>query len=104
MGLIPSTETGQDFCSQTDQHTARCFGLNRETNPQVDLSEICTELIRKMSLRVYGGPVGKFLSGPVLWTSAVDQYCGPVLPVQFQFFPLISLQVSPHRFCQTQLQ
>ncbi|XP_024911850.1 laminin subunit beta-4 isoform X2 [Cynoglossus semilaevis] len=57
MGLIPSTETGQDFCSQTDQHTARCFGLNRETNPQVDLSEICTELIRKMSLRVYGGPV-----------------------------------------------
>ncbi|XP_075996664.1 laminin subunit beta-4 [Genypterus blacodes] len=58
MGLIPSIEAVQDFCSQTDLDSFRrfnCVGMAAEFNPQELLPEICAGLIKSMSARIHNG-------------------------------------------------
>lgn len=63
MGLIPSIESVQDFCSQSDLDSFRrfrCIGLAAELGPQESLPEVCEGLIKSMSARIHKGAVGKY--------------------------------------------
>nr|XP_046250599.1 laminin subunit beta-4 [Scatophagus argus] len=60
MGLIPSIESVQDFCSQSDLDSFRrfrCIGLAAELNPYESPPEVCEGLIKSMSARVHNGAV-----------------------------------------------
>ena len=60
MGLIPSIESVQDFCSQTDLDSFRrfrCIGLAAELDPQDGLPEVCEGLVKSMSARIHRGAV-----------------------------------------------
>ncbi|XP_034090119.1 LOW QUALITY PROTEIN: laminin subunit beta-4-like, partial [Gymnodraco acuticeps] len=60
MGLIPSIESVQDFCSQTDLDSFRrfrCIGLAAELDPQEGLPEVCEGLVKSMSARIHRGAV-----------------------------------------------
>uniref|UniRef100_A0A4W6C4H5 Laminin subunit beta-1 n=1 Tax=Lates calcarifer TaxID=8187 RepID=A0A4W6C4H5_LATCA len=60
MGLIPSIDSVQDFCSQSDLESFRrfrCIGLAAELDPQESLPEICEGLIKSMSARIHSGAV-----------------------------------------------
>ncbi|XP_019113332.2 laminin subunit beta-4 [Larimichthys crocea] len=60
MGLIPSIESVQDFCSQTDLDSFRrfrCIGLAAELSPHDSLPEVCEGLIKSMSARVHNGAI-----------------------------------------------
>ncbi|CAJ1055766.1 laminin subunit beta-4 [Xyrichtys novacula] len=59
MGLIPSIESVQDFCSQNDLDTFRrfrCIGLAAELS-QEPVPEICEGLIKSMSARIHKGAI-----------------------------------------------
>ncbi|XP_055365504.1 laminin subunit beta-4 isoform X2 [Betta splendens] len=58
MGLIPSTGSVQDFCSQRDVdsfHHFHCVGLAMEQNPQHSPVDICEGLIKMLSARIHNG-------------------------------------------------
>ncbi|XP_034391852.1 laminin subunit beta-4 isoform X2 [Cyclopterus lumpus] len=58
MGLIPSTDTVQGFCSQSDSlRLFRCIGLAVELKPEESLREVCEGLIGSTSARVHNGAV-----------------------------------------------
>uniref|UniRef100_A0A672YMI7 Laminin subunit beta-1 n=1 Tax=Sphaeramia orbicularis TaxID=375764 RepID=A0A672YMI7_9TELE len=60
MGLIPSIESVQDFCSQSDLDSFRrfrCVGLAAELGPEESLPETCDNLGKSMSARVNNGAV-----------------------------------------------
>ncbi|XP_029289830.1 laminin subunit beta-4 [Cottoperca gobio] len=60
MGLIPSIESVQDFCSQTDLDSFRrfrCIGLAAELQPQEPLPKVCEGLAKSMSARIHRGAV-----------------------------------------------
>uniref|UniRef100_UPI0037E8F603 laminin subunit beta-4 n=1 Tax=Semicossyphus pulcher TaxID=241346 RepID=UPI0037E8F603 len=60
MGLIPSIESVQDFCSQSDLDSFRrfrCIGLAAELGSQELVPELCEGLIRSMSARIHQGAV-----------------------------------------------
>ncbi|XP_037624636.1 laminin subunit beta-4 [Sebastes umbrosus] len=60
MGLIPSIESVQDFCSQSDLDSFRrfrCIGLAAELGPQESLPEVCEGLIKSISARIHKGAV-----------------------------------------------
>lgn len=62
MGLIPSIESVQDFCSQSDIDSFRrfrCIGLAAELNPGQSLPEVCEGLVKSMSARINSGAVRK---------------------------------------------
>ncbi|XP_041652348.1 laminin subunit beta-4 [Cheilinus undulatus] len=60
IGLIPSIESVQDFCSQSDIDSFRrfrCIGLAAELSPQDAIPEGCEGLIKSMSARINKGAV-----------------------------------------------
>ncbi|KAM9352424.1 laminin subunit beta-4 [Symphorus nematophorus] len=60
MGLIPTIESIQDFCSHSDLDTFRrfhCVGLAAELGPQESLPEVCEGLSKSMSARIHNGAV-----------------------------------------------
>lgn len=62
MGLIPSIESVQDFCSQSDIDSFRrfrCIGLAAELDPGQSLPEVCEGLVKSMSARINSGAVRK---------------------------------------------
>ncbi|XP_040894125.1 laminin subunit beta-4 [Toxotes jaculatrix] len=60
MGLIPSVESVQNFCSESDLQSFqrfRCIGLAAELDPQEPVPPACEGLIRSMSARIHNGAV-----------------------------------------------
>ncbi|XP_065813008.1 laminin subunit beta-4 [Labrus bergylta] len=60
IGLIPSIESVQDFCSQSDLDSFRrfrCIGLAAELGPQDVVPEVCEGIIKSMSARINKGAV-----------------------------------------------
>ncbi|XP_039988567.1 laminin subunit beta-4 [Xiphias gladius] len=60
MGLIPSIESVQNFCSQSDLESFRhfrCIGLATDLDPQESLPKLCEGLIKSMSARIHNGAV-----------------------------------------------
>uniref|UniRef100_A0A3Q3JWY3 Laminin, beta 4 n=1 Tax=Monopterus albus TaxID=43700 RepID=A0A3Q3JWY3_MONAL len=60
MGLIPSIESVQDFCSQSDLDSFRhfrCIGLAAQLDPQESVPEVCEGLIKSASARIHNGAV-----------------------------------------------
>lgn len=62
MGLIPSVESGQDFCSQSDLNPFRCIGLAIRPGSQDSLPEVCEALIKSLSARIHNGATRKELN------------------------------------------
>lgn len=63
MGLIPRTESVQNFCSQSDLESFRqfrCIGLAAEVNSPESLPQHCEELIKSMSAKIHNGAVGEW--------------------------------------------
>ncbi|XP_061578256.1 laminin subunit beta-4 [Cololabis saira] len=60
MGLIPSIESAQDFCSKSDLDSSRdfhCTGLALESGSQESLPEVCEGIINGLSARIHNGAV-----------------------------------------------
>ncbi|XP_069572970.1 laminin subunit beta-4 isoform X2 [Brachyistius frenatus] len=60
MGLIPTIDSVQNFCSQTDLDSFRrfrCVGLAAESGSQEALPEVCEGLIKSLSARIHNGAV-----------------------------------------------
>ena len=63
MALIPSIESVQDFCSQSDLdafRSFRCIGLAAKLSPQESLPEVCEGLMKSMSARIHNGAARKY--------------------------------------------
>ncbi|XP_034031453.1 laminin subunit beta-4 [Thalassophryne amazonica] len=60
IGLIPTIESVEDFCSQSDLESFRrfrCVGLAATLDPEESLPEVCQGLIKSLSARVHNGAV-----------------------------------------------
>uniref|UniRef100_A0A8C6S5C5 Laminin subunit beta 4 n=1 Tax=Neogobius melanostomus TaxID=47308 RepID=A0A8C6S5C5_9GOBI len=60
LGLIPSIESVQDLCSQTDLDSfrrLRCIGLAAEAGPHDAAPEVCEGLVKSMSARIHKGAI-----------------------------------------------
>uniref|UniRef100_A0AAQ4RAZ0 Laminin, beta 2-like n=1 Tax=Gasterosteus aculeatus aculeatus TaxID=481459 RepID=A0AAQ4RAZ0_GASAC len=58
MGLIPSIEAVQDFCSQRDVDSFRqshCIGLSVELQPEELLPKVCEGITKSLSARIHNG-------------------------------------------------